>query len=222
MDGPMLFHSVRYADVEADMERPDARVYTNPKLFNTTERSSKENVAPEIRPPSNRPYSFKRWMRLILGSRSLSYSDIQTTTIPAEDEDVEFFINPYFEKLNFPPQGLTMHIDKCPAMDGAGKYPEGVLHSVHEVVQQLLTSQRALDTFTWYNDDNGEILTYYGSTKLSAFQQANIYMENGSDPFEIYFLPFDEKMTPESRYRVFCAPAYKFPGWKPQITAISQ
>ncbi|XDG05017.1 hypothetical protein ABKA04_004632 [Annulohypoxylon sp. FPYF3050] len=137
-------------------------------------------------------------------------------------EDVEYLINPLFEKLIFPPQGLTMHINSS-TVDGVQKHPGGVLHSVEEVVHQLLTSRRALSAFISYNDKTEERLTYYGSPKLPELQQASFTVkDDGSKPFKIYFLPFDERMTSERRYRVFCPPAYKFAGWKPQITAISQ
>lgn len=241
----MVFQSINYGDVEADLKRQNEGGYFSQKQFNTTGSSCRGNFAPEYKPPSNRPYSFRRWISLILSSRSLSPFDIQTITIPNMNlrllqrtatrarmtyitdekfyEDVEYLINPLFEGLKFPPRGLTMHITSCSTTDGAQKHPGGVLHSVDEVVHQLLTSLRALSAFVSYIDKTEERLTYYGSPKLPELQQASFTVKNdGNEPFKIYFLPFDERMTPERRYRVFCPPAYKFAGWKPQITAISQ
>ncbi|KAH8168241.1 hypothetical protein CIB48_g60 [Xylaria polymorpha] len=168
--------------------------------------------------PSEKPYSFKRWLPLILRSRGLAYSDLQIITfslpqarlllrvadasIPSGSinriyrEEVDEEIMPAFESLTFPPEGLFMRLDACSAKDGVRKIlGNSALRSVEEILLLLLTSSRARNAI--FNA-----------------------VEEGAKVVELFFTPWDGRMRTDREYRVFCPPFRSADSLR--VSAISQ
>ena len=180
--------------------------------FNTSFHSAEE--APDLETPSEAPASFKRWLPLILRTRQLPPSALQTVTLSRAQiclllkvlqstiftgvlsrvyaEDVEDEIAPSFSNVIFPPEGLFIRLDGCSPKDGRQKVPGKIaVRSVAELILRLTTSLRARNDFT--RD-----------------------LEEGKKEIEIFLLPFNERMMGDREYRVFCAPGGG------NITGISQ
>ncbi|KAH8195205.1 hypothetical protein TruAng_010623 [Truncatella angustata] len=186
---------VDYVQVLADLQ------LQHPTEFNTSFHTAEE--APHYERPSEEPYSFKRWLALILQSRGLRLESMQTIPFSRREarllldaaeasiqtrtvnrmfrEDIDEEIIPKFSSLKFPKEGLFMRLNACSAKDGARKNPQITsLHSAEEIVLLLVTSIRA---------------------RNALFK----CMETG-EQFELFFLPFDLRMRSENEYRVFCPP----------------
>ncbi|KAI0416346.1 hypothetical protein F5X98DRAFT_364575 [Xylaria grammica] len=186
----------RYSPRAHGVDRATAR-------FNTSFHTERE--APDLPPrPSEKPYSFKRWLPLILRSRGLPPSDAQVVSfsraqarlllrvadasIPSGAinriyrEDIEQEIVPALESLTFPQEGLFMRLDACSAKDGVQKIPgNSALRSVNEILLLLLTSLRARNAL--FNA-----------------------LEAESEELELFFTPWNGRMRSEREYRVFCPP----------------
>ncbi|KAI0107222.1 hypothetical protein GGR51DRAFT_516729 [Nemania sp. FL0031] len=185
--------------------------------FNTSFHTERE--APDIPTrPSEKPYSFKRWLPLLLRSRGLVSSDAQVVTsslaqarlllqaadasIPSGSvnriyrEEIDEEIKPSFNALEFPPEGLFMRLEACSAKDGVQKRPgNSALRSVDGVLLLLLTSMRA---------------------RNAVFNA----LEGGEKVFELFFTPWNGRMRSEREYRVFCPPFSSVDSLR--ISAISQ
>ena len=202
----MRLKVIDYQDVRRDF---DTGV---PTKYNTNFHTKED--APDLPIPSNKPYSFDRWLPLILRSRGLQPSALQIVSLTrtqvsvlnqaarasihtrvlnrAYAEDLEDDVYPAFNQLVFPPEGLFMRLGACSAKDGVQMTPgKASLHSVDEIVLLLSTSQRAWGSLT------------------------NIMNSEASEA-QIYFLPYDARMKTEAEYRVFCMPESL------RITAVSQ
>lgn len=185
--------------------------------FNTSLHS--EHEAPDLPTrPSEAPYSFKRWLPLILRSQGLAPSDVQVVTfsraqaqlllqvadasIPSGSinriyrEEIDEEIRPRFGSLTFPPEGLFMRLEACSAKDGMQKVPgHSALRSVQDILLRLLTSLRARNAL--YNA-----------------------LEGGVAVFELFFTPWNGRMRSDKEYRVFCPPFRVMDSLR--IAAISQ
>src|SRR3569833_299507 len=205
--GKMKFTIVDFQEVRRDLDSgpPSTNFNTN---FHT------EAEAPNLPTPLDSPYSFDRWLPLILQSRGLDASDLQVISLSrklvsvlvhasaasvhtrvlnrAYAEDLQDEVASALVSLEFPPEGLIMRLGACSPKDGAQTTPGHLaLHSVDDILLLLTTSLRAFNCFT--------------------------DMLNGSAQEErLFFLPFDSRMAPEREYRVFCAPRSL------SITAVSQ
>ncbi|KAH9887116.1 hypothetical protein F4778DRAFT_797545 [Xylariomycetidae sp. FL2044] len=168
--------------------------------------------------PSEEPYSFKRWLPLVLQSRGLAPSNAQVVTfslaqarlllraadasIPSGHinrvyrEDIDEEIVPAFGSLTFPPEGLFMRLEACSAKDGVLKAPgDPALRCVGDILLLLLTSSRARNALFHL-------------------------LERGAEEFELFFTPWNARMRAEREYRVFCPPAGSADSLR--ISAISQ
>ncbi|KAH8879545.1 hypothetical protein GQ53DRAFT_738482 [Thozetella sp. PMI_491] len=184
---------IDFAEVRADL---DTGV---PTQFNTSFHTEAE--APDKTFPLAEPYSYLRWLPLILRSRSLSLAAVQTVTFSTSQarmlleacegsiptgrvnlmlaEDLEAEIAPVLSKLRFPPEGLFARFDACSPKDGAHKVPGQMsLHSVDDVILRVVTSGRC-------------------RSAIKGCLQAG-------QPLDLFFLPFDGRMAGDREYRVFC------------------
>ncbi|KAI1456235.1 hypothetical protein F4805DRAFT_468150 [Annulohypoxylon moriforme] len=234
-----IVRRINYADVQEDIRKQNSEDDLGPQRFNTSSYPS--HRARDLRKPSELPYSFKRWLPLFIRTSPLQPSDIQIIVIPPCHvrvllefakgcvdrkikrtlvEKVKKDIFPHFAPLRFPPQGLFMRLDTCSATDGVRTNPGGALHTVGDVVTQLVTSRKALFKHTQSRADK---LCYSGDPSMPEGQRSSFEVFNsGKEPLELFFLPFNNRMIPERQYRVFCPPAWRFTRWNPPITAISQ
>ncbi|KAI1207842.1 uncharacterized protein F4807DRAFT_168231 [Annulohypoxylon truncatum] len=245
MSNHMKFEVIKYSDVQYDIEgqKLDFHDELNTQKFNTSSYRWDYTWAMNI--PSELPYSFQRWLPLILASRSLSPSDVQTVTLGnpevcllekiaktsvtsreidgAYEDKVKEKIAPLFSTLEFPPQGLFMQLNTCSTKDGVPGLVGGALCTVKEVILQLVTSKKALNAFSWHLQDRTERLFYYGSPFMTERHQASFEVWHSSqEPLQLFLLPFDDRMKQEREYRVFCPPAWRSSKYTPKITAISQ
>ncbi|KAK6078446.1 hypothetical protein SCUP515_04470 [Seiridium cupressi] len=191
----MRLVKIKYSQVLADLEQ------RQPTDFNTSFHTAEE--APNLERPSEEPYLFKRWLSLILRSRGLSGESAQIITFSRAQtrllldaaegsiqigtvnriyaEDIEEEILPKLSSLEMPPTGLFMRLNACSAKDGVTSKPgQSSLHSPEEIILLLMTSLRARNALSNCLERNGQ--------------------------FELFFLPFDERMQSENEYRVFCPP----------------
>ncbi|KAI0490284.1 hypothetical protein F4859DRAFT_2893 [Xylaria cf. heliscus] len=212
--------NVDHLEVLADIERQSSsRAHPNDpaRAFNSSFHTECE--APDLPTrPSEKPYSFKRWLPLILRSRGLASSDAQVVTLSRAQarlllqvadasipcgainrmyrEEIDEEIVPRFESLTFPPEGLFMRLDACSAKDGVQKIPgNSPLRSVKETLLLLLTSYRARNALI-------------------------DVIEGDKTVFEIFFTPWNGRMRTEREYRVFCPPFHSADSLR--ISAISQ
>ncbi len=188
-----LKKNMEHAIVQADIDTGA------PSEFNTSFHTQEE--APDLDFPAGTPYSYERWLPLILQSRGLPPSAVQKVTFtPAQArllleackgsiptgrvnlmlaEDLESEIAPVLSQLHFPPEGLFVRLDACSPKDGTHSIPgEASLHSVDEVILRVVTSGRCRSAIN-------------GCLSLGK-------------PVELFFLPFDGRMASEKEYRVFC------------------
>ncbi|KAI8948040.1 hypothetical protein F4801DRAFT_558465 [Xylaria longipes] len=214
-------------EVLADIEQQySSRAHADDSVrarFNTSFHTERE--APHLPTrPSEKPYSFKRWLPLILRTRGLALEDSQVVTFSRQHaqlllqvanasilsgsinriyrEEIDEEIVPAFESLTFPPEGLFMRLDACSAKDGVQKRPgmpavpgTSALHSVNEILLLLLTSCRARNAL-------------FGT------------LEGDAEVFELFFTPWNARMRGDREYRVFCPPFR--PADSLRISAISQ
>ncbi|KAI0393019.1 hypothetical protein F5Y17DRAFT_332015 [Xylariaceae sp. FL0594] len=215
-------HSEVEADAEAHLTRADSDNTTN-RRFNTSFHTALDAPDLPARPPEA-PYSFKRWLPLILCSRGLPPSSAQVVSLTLSQarlllrvseasilirrlnriylEELEEYIVPAFASLTFPPEGLFMRLDACSAKDGQQKIPGSrALRSVDQILLLLLTSQRARNALAHALDDVKE-------------------GRGGDKAFELFFTPFSPRMQSDREYRVFCPPFH--PAESLRVTAISQ
>ncbi|KAH7166368.1 hypothetical protein EDB81DRAFT_782196 [Dactylonectria macrodidyma] len=202
----MKLNIVDYNDVQLDL---DTGVPTN---FNTNFHTADE--APDLPIPTNKPYSFGRWLPLILSSRGLNAAAVQTVRLSRAQvriaveaagasvhtrvlnrvyaEDLEEEVHSAFGGLSFPKEGLFMRLGACSPKDGAHTVPGQLsLHSINDIILRLTTSGRALTTF-------------------------NNMLNSDAQDIRIFFLPFDARMKTQREYRVFCVPGSL------RISAVSQ
>lgn len=216
MAAEVNFVKVPYTTVKHDID-----TNIQPKHFNTAFHTEEE--APGFERPSEAPYSFKRWLPIILKSRNLPSSALQVIRLTVSQtrlliqacdasipkgsinlllaEDVEDVIEPAFSELVFPAEGLFMRLDACSPKDSVQQVPGQVeVRSVKEVVLRLVTSLRCRNAL------------------VKTLESIDERFDEGSDKAaaEIYFLPFNSRMMSEREYRVFCPPGGQ------AITGISQ
>ncbi|KAI0880477.1 uncharacterized protein GGS22DRAFT_174962 [Annulohypoxylon maeteangense] len=244
MEKHMTFVPVRLSEVQQEIERQGAANPYTPKEFDTSSYASED--APGMRLPSELPYSYKRWLAIYIGNRSLRNSDLQVVSIPNSQirfllgvastsvprgkineeyrSDLNDKILPLFIDLKFPEKGLFMRIESCSANDAVQINPGGALHTVDQAITQLLTSKKVFDALMSSRfQERTERLYYYGSPVLPERRHASFERTiSRREPLEIFFLPFDDRIKPERIYRVFCPPGWRFRKWRPQMTAISQ
>lgn len=181
--------------------------------FNTSFHRQDEVVCPVV-VPSEDPYSFARWLPLILQTRNQPKSTAQVAKLSraqvlllieasngsiitgelsrAHTEDFQDEIFPAFQSLKFPSEGLFMRLDGCSPKDGRQTVPGRMsLHSIKDVILRLTTSQRA----------RNELLKQLDTKRLT---------------FDFTFLPFNDRMQSQREYRVYCCPN------SGRITAVSQ
>ncbi|RSL92509.1 hypothetical protein CEP52_013786 [Fusarium oligoseptatum] len=168
--------------------------------------------------PSEAPYSFTRWLPLILQTRYINPSAVQavrlsraqarllvdasTTSIitremnRAFEEDLREDVFPAFSSLKFPPEGLFMRLTGCSPKDGRWRDPtRPSLDSTDDIILRLTTSERA----------RNDIVNS---------------LESGSETVNITFLPFDARMDSRREYRVFCCPTNgNITAWQTKIWA---
>ncbi|KAK1531679.1 hypothetical protein CPAR01_11328, partial [Colletotrichum paranaense] len=148
---------VDYAQVQADISTG------HPTQFNTSFHSDID--APDLRKISNSPYSYKRWLTLILQSRDLSPSAVQQVSLtdsqtrlllqacnasfqigrvnPTLAEDLADEIAPAFSHLRFLPEGLFVRLDDCSPKAGAQIIPgRKFLHTIDKFILRIVTSGR--------------------------------------------------------------------------------
>ncbi|KAI1734100.1 hypothetical protein F4680DRAFT_439442 [Xylaria scruposa] len=215
--------NIDHFEVLADVEQQySSRARRHPDesaraRFNTSFHTERE--APDLPTrPSEKPYSFKRWLPLILRSRGLAPSDAQIITLSLAQarlllrvadasipsgtinriyrEEIDEEIVPTFKSLTFPPEGLFMRFEACSAKDGVQDTPRNsALRSVNHILILLLTSLRARNAL--FNA-----------------------LEEGFENFELFFIPWNDRMRGEREYRVFCPPFSSADSLR--VSAISQ
>ncbi|XXH01263.1 hypothetical protein Hte_007617 [Hypoxylon texense] len=208
----MKFIRVNYEDVLEDIDSR-SRQPSHGCKFNTSFHP--EFDEPNTPVPTELPYSFKRWLPLVMRSRGLLAADSQVVTFSPSQarlllkvadssipcgyvnriyrEDIEDEILPTLQRLQFPPEGLFMRLEACSAKDGNQIVPGRLsLNSVADIILQLVTSSRARNALA-------NILSPDPSGSLTEFK---------TDPeqFELFFLPFNSRMQSAREYRVFCPP----------------
>ncbi|KAF6815473.1 hypothetical protein CPLU01_14122 [Colletotrichum plurivorum] len=150
---------IDFAEVQADK-----RNWTTE--FNTSCHTQAE--ASDKSPATEEPYSYSKWLPLILRSRGLPAFAYQRITLTPL-------------QLVFPPEGLFVRLDVCSPKDGAQKVPGKVsLHTIEEIILRLVTSCRC----------------------HSALEKCVA----AGTPVELFFMPFDRRLSPDKEYRVFCRP----------------
>ncbi|KAM0557220.1 hypothetical protein ACHAPJ_005484 [Fusarium lateritium] len=204
---------IDYKKVESDCQN------VPPTKFNTCFHPPDEIPAQDtshhhLSRPSEAPYSFERWLPLILKTRNLNEKEAQVVKLAqaqakllvaasgssiitgepsrAYREDIEEEIIPAFSSLIFPSEGLFIRLDRCSPKDGRQTVPgRSSLHSPNDIILRLITSQRA----------RNEIIKS---------------LEEGVLTINLTFLPFNDRMSSKREYRVYCAPRIG------RVTAVSQ
>ncbi|KAI0836865.1 hypothetical protein F5Y06DRAFT_304953 [Hypoxylon sp. FL0890] len=207
---------IDYADVVKHIHRAVPEEPSRSPRFNSYFHKHME--APDSTIPSEYPYSFKRWLPLILRSRGLLPSDSQVVTLSSAQarlllkaadasipagyvsrlyrEEINQEIIPAFANLRFPHEGLFLRLDACSAKDRVLKVPRRAsLHSVEDIILRLVTSQRARSVL---------FKAVQPSIKRSSFDVE----KTGKEPFDLFFLPFNHRMESTREYRVFCPPIW--------------
>jgi hypothetical protein len=193
-ESKMKLTVIPFAQVQADINTGATT------LFNTSFHTADE--APELPIPLDTPTHFARWLPLILRSRGLSPSALQTVHFTraqatvllraaaasvhtrvlnrAWAEDLRDDVHPALGGLSFPPEGLFARLSACSPKDGA---PAGAapLHSVDDLVLRLTTSLRTANTLRGF---------------LASPREAE----------PLFLLPYDARMAAEREFRVFCPP----------------
>ncbi|CCT68747.1 uncharacterized protein FFUJ_07560 [Fusarium fujikuroi IMI 58289] len=186
----MRLTQTNYEEVESDSQN------VPPATFNTYFHTVEEIPAHESRNylsrPSEAPYSFERWLPLVLRTRNPDAKAAQvvkltraearlvvaasgTSIITGEhnrayQEDIQEEIIPHLSSLDFPAEGLFMRLDRCSPKDGRQAVPGRLsLHPPMDIIIRLITSQRV----------RNEILRS---------------LEGGSPTVDLTFLPFNKRM----------------------------
>ncbi|KAF6809730.1 hypothetical protein CMUS01_13620 [Colletotrichum musicola] len=196
---------IDFAEVQADKKN-----WTTTQ-FNTSCHTQAE--APDKSPATEEPYSYSKWLPVILRSRGLPAFACQRITLTSLQvnvlieacnasiqigrinlsvaEDLNDQIAPAFSQLVFPPEGLFVRLNVCSPKDGAQKVPGKVsLHTIEEIILRLVTSCRC----------------------RSALERCVA----AGTPVELFFMPFDRRLSPDKEYHVFSRPEDL------RITGISQ
>ncbi|KAF6785026.1 hypothetical protein CSOJ01_15671 [Colletotrichum sojae] len=196
---------IDFAEVQADK-----RNWTTTQ-FNTSFHTQAE--APDKSLVTEERYSYSKWLPLILRSRGLPAFACQKITLTPVQvnliieacntsiqigrinlsmaEDLNDQTAPALSQLVFPLEGLFVRLDVCSPKDGAQNVPGRVsLHTVEEIILRLVTSCRC-------------------HSALEKYVAA-------CTPVELFFMPFDQRLSPDKEYRVFCRPGDL------RITGISQ
>ncbi|KAF4455676.1 hypothetical protein F53441_2076 [Fusarium austroafricanum] len=197
----MHLTQINYSEVELDCQNmPPTKFNT---CFHSVEEIPVQKRDQHLSRPSEAPYSFKRWLPLILKTRNLGQDEAQIVKLtPAQarllveasgssiitgelnrayQEDIGEEIIPHLP-LKFPPEGLFMRLDHCSPKDGRQTVPGRLsLHSPNDIIIRLTTSQRA----------------------QNAISKS---LEEGSKTVDLIFLPFNCRMGSKREYRVYCAP----------------
>ncbi|KAM5352289.1 hypothetical protein ACJ41O_005012 [Fusarium nematophilum] len=208
----MRLVKIDYGQVSADCEdRPSTKFNT---CFHPPHQIPAQQRDRHLLHPSEAPYSFARWLPLILKSRKLETWQAQIVKLTpsqtkllvdasgasiitgepsrAHKEDIRAEIIPAFSSLDFPPGGLFMRLDRCSPKDGRQTVPGRLaLHSADDIILRLTTSQRA----------RNEMVKS---------------LEAGAPTIDATFLPFNDRMQSRREYRAYCAPGTAV------ITALSQ
>jgi hypothetical protein len=203
----MELKRIDFVRVAADCGNPNGA-----QLFNTCFHTVEEADVPR---PREEPYSFSRWLPLILKTRKLDSADVQIVNLtPAQArlllsaasasivtgrfnqaylEDIrEEIVEPSFSSIHFPDSGLFMRLNGCSPKDGKQIVPgQPAIHSVEDAILRLTTSERARNMLTNALDAK-------------------------DDKIPVIFLPFNDRMASRREYRVYCNPI------EARITAISQ
>lgn len=217
----MKLRKIDFRKVEQALESDSQRIFNT--AFHTAAEAGKLDGTG---PPTERPYDFSIWLPLIISTRGLHPSALQTVALSRAQvhllvqasassvitrvlnrvhaEDIEDTILPILRAgLVFPPEGLFLRLERTSPKDGAHAVPgRRSLHSAEEVVLRVTSSMRARNDMIRCLDD--------GATQI-----------------KLFFLPFNDRMKSEREYRVFCSP------WtpasqggvistSPRLTAVSQ
>ncbi|KAF5003551.1 hypothetical protein FDECE_9910 [Fusarium decemcellulare] len=208
----MKLVKIDYDDVLADCK--DGRSTKYNTCFHPVEQIPVDQRHNHLSRPSESPYSFERWLPLILRTRHLNPEKAQIVKLrPAQakllveasgssiitgepsrayQEDIREEVLPAFSSLKFPPEGLFVRLDRCSPKDGRQTVPGRLsLHSTDDIILRLTTSQRARNDM------------------LKS-------LEAGASTIDATFLPFNDRMESKREYRVYCAPETGV------ITAVSQ
>ncbi|KAI8664175.1 hypothetical protein NCS55_00925300 [Fusarium keratoplasticum] len=203
----MKLVKINFSDVADDCRNGRAT------RFNTSFHPA-DQVPANLPRPSEAPYAFARWLPLILQTRNVDPSAVQTVRLSrgqahllvdasatsiitgelsrALEEDLKDEVAPAFSSLHFPPEGLFMRLTGCSPKDGRWRDPtRPSLHSTDDIILRLTTSHRA----------RNDIVKS---------------LKSGSETVDITLLPFDAQMDSRREYRVFCCPTTG------NITAVSQ
>ncbi|KAI4858598.1 hypothetical protein F4820DRAFT_468117 [Hypoxylon rubiginosum] len=217
---------VKYEEVLEDINSR-SRQPTNDCKFNTSFHP--ESDEPNTPVPTELPYSFRRWLPLVMRSRGLLPADSQVITFSLSQarlllkvanssipcgyvnriyrEEIKDEILPTLQRLQFPPEGLFMRLEACSAKDGVQSVPGRLsLSSVDDVILRLVTSSRARNALA-------KILSPDRS-------DASIGFKPDLEEFKLFFLPFNNRMQLAREYRVFCPPVDSLADM--HISAISQ
>lgn len=222
----MRITKVPFAEVAADLARPQP-INFNTSFHSRDEAPDLDDDDDDVNEPSEAPYSFKRWLPLILRSRGLSRADVQVVSLSRPQaqllleameasaqldhvnrlyrEDLDDVVAaPALSGIVFPPGGLFARLDACSPKDGAQTRPgERAIRSVDDLLLRLVTSGRARSAVRKILQEDG-----------------------GGGGVQLYLLPFDARMSSAREYRVFCPPPGGGGGAEEQahhrISAISQ
>ncbi|KAF5596939.1 cell division cycle 123 [Fusarium subglutinans] len=172
--GNMHLTQTNYEDVESNCQN------VPPTQFNTCFHTVEEILAHEstnhLSRPSEAPYSFKRWLPLILKTRNLDAKAAQvvkltrgearllvaasrTSIITGEhnrayQEDIQEEIIPHLSSLDFPTEGLFMRLDRCSPKDGRQAVPD----PDDEQDQLLLNQGLSFDVFYDETDETVQLV----------------------------------------------------------------
>lgn len=192
----MKLNTIDFNEVQLDLDTG------TPTNFNTCFHAAEE--APGIAIPTEAPYSFDKWLSLILRTRHFPSTAAQTVALTraqvrvlvdaaaasiqsrvlnrAYAEDLQDEVHPALKSLTIPREGLFMRLAACSPKDGAHSIPGQVsLYSINDIILRLTTSARATSAF-------------------------NKILDGDAQEAQLFFLPFDSRMRSEREYRVFCAP----------------
>jgi hypothetical protein len=139
----MHLAQTNYEEVESDCQNvPPTKFNT---CFHTVEEIPVHGSTNHLSRPSEAPYSFERWLPLVLKTRKLDPKAVQivkltraeaklvvaasgTSIITGEhnrayQEDIQEEIIPHLSSLEFPAEGLFMRLDRCSPKDGRQAVP---------------------------------------------------------------------------------------------------
>ena len=210
---------IAFSSVKRDIERNQP-----PKHYNTS--SHPNSALPrghDLAVPSETPYYFGRWLKLVLGTRSIPKKDAQVVSLTRWE--VQILVDaaavststrilgwPYrelildmlghaFARTTYPDVGRFIRLNTCSPKDGvraASRRPED--------------RGRPPNMSTFAMSDVILKLVTSQSARDALLKELDL----GAEKIPIFFLPFEKTFSPSKQYRVFCAPGTG------RITAISQ